>query len=444
MKSLTLFLTKSVRPSLFKFGSEALRSNFKLLLKFIEASPNTAVELFSFSTTSIKSNIHHVLQCLKLGFFVYPSIAEELKSDHIVVKEALKCSRFHLENTIFPNDVFKTCDRKLAQLASSKVFNFLMHTSKEYSNDVEIVTNAVLVQSSQFEFASEQCRDNFDITLIAVKDNGLLLKHASQRRRSDPAIALASLHQNIESLEFVDLTLFNNVNVMKKVISTFPKYYAQAGETVKRDKEILTMVLKYNGCLIKYIPQDLQHDRELATIAVKSTPNCIFYVPAWLLNDKELVYEACAKMPTILVKLPPVYRNDKILFQHMLHNRNTCNVVQFAGESIRNDFEIMIKMCTQHKYNLALVGEELRKNKGFWMQAVTLHKDAITFVPPELANDDDIILASISEFGNSDALELKQKKQPFVNDYSKDDDDDDDDEEEVHSLVSDTDSDYYY
>lgn len=398
---LRLVLLKGGNPCMYQYSSELVTSDFTFLCAVLSRNQEKVPveDIFMFTSNSIKSNKKQVLYLLNSMFNVYNQISEALKSDIEIIEVTLdKCGRC-LSSSLFPTQVFKTFDRRIALKASKIVCGFLEFASKEFQNDIEIVCNAISIDPVQYQFASEELRNNFEVTEYAVTKMGVLLEFASKSLKENKHIVIAALRESIFAVDFMDKSLLDNLEIMANVLESIPSYYPMAGDTVKQNIDIIKLVLSYNGNLLKFIPQELKNDKSIVELAVSTTPNAIFYAHESFLNDKKFVYDACAKHPSLIFKLPDTYKNDIELFYSVIHHRLAPTVISYASENVRNQYDLMLQYCKNSKFNLAFIGNELKKNKEFWRTIIKEHKDAIMFLPAELANDDELVLESVSRFG---------------------------------------------
>ena len=80
---------------------------------------------------------------------------------------------------------------------------FSLHISDDFSNDKEVMLDAVNIDGQELYYASEQLRDDYDVVLAAVTKKGLILKYASKRLRANKEIVLAAIKSDKRAFDFI-------------------------------------------------------------------------------------------------------------------------------------------------------------------------------------------------------------------------------------------------
>ena len=99
-------------------------------------------------------------------------------------------------------------------------------------------------------------------TLESLENIGNLLKFASEEFREDREIVMAAVMQNGLSLEY-------------------------ASEELREDREIVMAAVTQNGLALNYVPRDII-DREIALAAIEENGNALKYVPRKFAEDPEI------------------------------------------------------------------------------------------------------------------------------------------------------------
>ena len=116
---------------------------------------------------------------------------------------------------------------------------------------------AVKQDGRNLQHASAQLRSDRDVVLEAVKQHGLALEHACADLRSDRAVVLAAVMQNGQALE-------------------------AASEELKSDFEVVREAVKQNGFALGHASATLRSNQEIALIAVREEHDAFGLVPPWL------------------------------------------------------------------------------------------------------------------------------------------------------------------
>lgn len=109
----------------------------------------------------------------------------------------------------------------------------------------------VVREGTYIEFASPELRDDKELILEAVKNDGINLCWASDRLKNDKEIVLTAVEYDGKSLEF-------------------------ASDELKDDKEFMMKACKINGYALEFASDRLKNDREVVLEACKNNKS-IFY-----------------------------------------------------------------------------------------------------------------------------------------------------------------------
>ena len=92
------------------------------------------------------------------------------------------------------------------QLYRPYLGTFLSWASEELRNDKDIVMVAVTQNGEALEYASEELRNDKDIVMAAMEQNWRALRYASDELRNDREVVLAAVAYNIRALQYASDT----------------------------------------------------------------------------------------------------------------------------------------------------------------------------------------------------------------------------------------------
>ncbi|MBF8263256.1 MAG: hypothetical protein HW387_921 [Parachlamydiales bacterium] len=87
-----------------------------------------------------------------------------------------------------------------------------------------------------FQYASEALKNNREIVLVAVQQNGMALQYASEALKNNREIVLVAVQQNGRALQY-------------------------ASEALKDNREIVLVAVQQNGAALQYASEALRHDQ---------------------------------------------------------------------------------------------------------------------------------------------------------------------------------------
>ena len=188
--------------------------------------------------------------------------------------------------------------------------------------------------------------------LVAVQQNGLLLKYASEEFKKDRDIVLAAVQQNGKAFEFAssECGLFN-------------------------DRKFILVALQQNGLLLKYTSEELKKDRDIVLAAVKQNGEAFMFASKQLREDREI---------------------------SLIAARQNVGALKYVGlATLKNDREIMLLKVEQDWTALAVASVELQNDKDFVLAVVQKNGRALAFACARLRNDRDIVLAAVKQNGQA-------------------------------------------
>ena len=94
----------------------------------------------------------------------------------------------------------------------------LKYASSDVRDDREVVMSAVSQDGWALEFASDELRADRDIVLAAVKHEGYPLKYASKELQGDREVLMAEIKQNLKALLSIHGSALKRMDCETKMI----------------------------------------------------------------------------------------------------------------------------------------------------------------------------------------------------------------------------------
>jgi hypothetical protein len=133
----------------------------------------------------------------------------------------------------------------------------------ELRNNKEVVLEAVKQNGGALEYASMELRNDKEIVLEVVKQNGYTLRYASEELRGDKEVILEAVKQNGNTLQFASEELRNDKEVVLEAIRENKYMIKYANDSLKKwfeeskykyymknQKEELSMLLNFEDWII--------------------------------------------------------------------------------------------------------------------------------------------------------------------------------------------------
>lgn len=237
-------------------------------------------------------------------------------------------------------------------------FNFVT-SDKNIKNDRNFIATAlnsnnkdIIEKACNWLFATDNFKDDKDLILAAIKNNGSMLGKAGKEYKSDKEIVLSAIESNTKAVNFMDEKFFNDPEVMLSAFkkSSQPlahekdynhydldfKMFPQLSDNLKNDKNFICQVLKINNLLFQVIPEELKKDRDVIIAAVKSELKSQF-----VYNENEEIEEDRYKQQDyyVLEHVLPQFQNDKEIVLHAV--KINSNALKFASENLQQDADVL-------------------------------------------------------------------------------------------------------
>jgi hypothetical protein len=148
--------------------------------------------------------------------------------------------------------------------------NDLQNLLLEMRDDREVVMAAVMQNGPALFFASDRLKDDRELVMAAVTENGNALFFASDRLKDDREIVMFAVRQNGYMLR-------------------------HASDRLKDDREIIMFAVRQNGNLLRLASDRLKNDKQVVLVAVRDIPNALRYASEELQNDVDVAQAAARR-----------------------------------------------------------------------------------------------------------------------------------------------------
>ena len=135
-------------------------------------------------------------------------------------------------------------------------------------NNVLLMPTSTIDVLKRFRYASETLRNDRNVVLTAVAQNGYALQHASETLRNDDKVVLAAVAQNGYALEYASETLRNDRNVVLAAVAQDGRALMHASETLRNDRKVVLTAVAQDGWALQYASNTLRKKHRIVTTAV--------------------------------------------------------------------------------------------------------------------------------------------------------------------------------
>ena len=137
-----------------------------------------------------------------------------------------------------------------------------------------------------FAIADKNLRDNKELILEAVRDNGFSLEYASDQLKNDREVVETAVKQNGDALKYASDQLKNDREVVETAVKQNGDALKYASELLKNDHEIVKTALRYRHANFVYVGKKLKEDET----ALKSIVDSVDWLPGFRWLNKTVMF----------------------------------------------------------------------------------------------------------------------------------------------------------
>ena len=198
----------------------------------------------------------------------------------------------------------------------------------------------------------------------------------------------------------IDYTNFDDV--LQSVCKKSKNIYL-ASKELQNNKDILLIIVKYNSCGYKYVPEHLKYDKDIILEVIKKNnnqyKNIYKNLPDNLKADKQIILEVIKINIELLYYAPFVIINDYDIIMEAI-NINPFNGLKYASEQLKDNYDIVLKAVEKNGYALQFASNKLKDNFNIVYTALTKGKSSkccFKYASNKLKGNKDIVHVAILE-----------------------------------------------
>jgi len=153
-------------------------------------------------------------------------------------------------------------------IASLRIDASLIHTAPFWvRNDKEIMIAAVTQNGWALQYASIELRNDRDVVLVAVSQNGWALQY---ELRDNVKVVISAVTQNGCALYYASNQLCNNKNIVCNAVSQSWSALQYVSKQLRDDKDIVLIVVKQSWYALQYVSEQMRDDKDIALATLRS------------------------------------------------------------------------------------------------------------------------------------------------------------------------------
>ena len=408
-------------PSALEFASKELQADKEIVM----AATYDRGEALQYASKELKADKEVVSWAIQQSSYAIKFASNKLLNNKNLVLEALKShARTQYQNSsqgdIIKHISLELKDNKAIAMASFKnsdpVSNpdTLSFFSTRLRDDEEVVNAAIAQREYSATWASLRLRSDIriislgenlipykndkEIVMAAVKENGKALRHASEELQADKKIIMQALKKDGRALLFASKSLKADKEVVMEAVKQDGHSLDYASKKLRSDKEVVMEAVKQQGRSFEYASKELQADKDVVIATIKSGyPDVLRYhseITKKLRADKEVMMAAVKKNGEVLYSAHPKLKSDKELVMAAI-NKDGHNLY-YASPALKADKKIVMEAIKKRATALEFAAKELKSDKELVMMAVKKNRNALKYASKKLQADQELIALSKS------------------------------------------------
>jgi hypothetical protein len=357
-------------------------------------------ESYHFLQKYYSDNEKLALLAVNSNLYAFTFLSERLQVDKVFVTKLITAKKENQRLYDFLNDELKA-DIEIVRLCITDNPGIIRNIAPV--SDRELMEEALKDHVFNLEYASDDLKADKKLVLGLVRKDWRVLREVSKDLLSDSAFiaeVISCFNTNQE-----EENLLEEDSLLEEDQDSFPFWI------LKKELIDLNEVI---GFLVSWYPRALKHISPASDIKIickcfnytseADIPYIMDCISDDLKKTKAFWVTAVQNSLYMLKNAPLIYRQDKeIVLAAVWYDGE---LVEFAGESLRNDPEIYLAAISQINNRrgacdpgriLHLIPEKFRSDKGFLIKAVENYPRIFEHVTPDVRSDREFMLQIIKK-----------------------------------------------
>ena len=244
-------------------------------------------------------------------------------------------------------------DRELVLAAAAQACDSLQYAQEALRSNKELMMEIVTAKGDCIEFAAPALKADAELMAAAVPAPGYQLLYGSDELKADPELVMAEL-RGVGKLAYGIL--------------------ADAPESIRGDKEVVTVAVAEHGHVLKFASEELQADEDVVLAAVRQDPDALRHAADGVrAGNKELVLAALASPEA-----------------------DSYGLLKGSNTRLRQDREVMAAAVARDGSALAHASAALQADKALVLEAVRQKGIALQYAAESMRDDKEVVEAALA------------------------------------------------
>ncbi|ELL0227409.1 DUF4116 domain-containing protein [Salmonella enterica] len=212
-------------------------------------------------------------------------------------------------------------------------YKVLAHASNNLKNDYDIALSAVNQNGTAIKLISDELKKNREIIMAAVKTSGMALRFADEKFKDDKGVVLSAVHQSGEALKFASKRLKNDKDVLLTAVQNSGQALTYVPKKFRDDKQLILIAVQKNGALLRYASDRLKDDEDIVNKAVQTHLTALLFCSNRLKDNLETVLLAVKHHGKALLYASKRLKDNDIIVSAAINNDKSAD--KYASERIK-------------------------------------------------------------------------------------------------------------
>ena len=139
-----------------------------------------------------------------------------------------------------------------------------------------------------------EMRNNREVVMAAVQQNGFALEYASAEMQNDREIVMAAVQQTVYALYYASDKMKNNRDVVMAAVEQDPFALQYASHEMRNNRDVVMAAVQQSSLVLAYASAEMRNNREVVIAAVQKNGLALEYASAELRNNWQEVSASMA------------------------------------------------------------------------------------------------------------------------------------------------------
>jgi hypothetical protein len=219
---------------------------------------DTAVYVIENLSSVTISKIYDLINNIDCAYYIITKPENNLKTQFNSFSDDIKNNRI-LINKLIDNDeltksMINNIHEKHYEFILSKRGKYIEYINSPSSKHIAI---AVKSHGTALLYGSDDNRNNKEIVLMAIANNGLMLECVNPSLKDDHYVVMVAVKQNYEAIKFASDRILSDPAIMSEMMDINPLTFKFAQNSAKKDIELCKRLLLFDYTFISCIPHDI-------------------------------------------------------------------------------------------------------------------------------------------------------------------------------------------